>query len=83
MCVCMCFVYLCFCQKNDKGFDPFLRMVKPKPGAAWDFSITEDQDAELLGLHQWDDRCCPPLNDTLELLLFTDSVCGSSAIFRR
>eukprot|EP00903_Cladosiphon_okamuranus_P021873 g20109.t1 len=42
-------------QKGAIGHDEFLTKMKPTPGAKWELQMTESQDAEWLGLHQFDD----------------------------
>ncbi|CAM9865942.1 unnamed protein product [Ectocarpus sp. 12 AP-2014] len=43
-------------NKNQLGHDEFLRRVPPNPQAKWELEMTEDQDAEWLGLHNFDSR---------------------------
>lgn len=46
-------------QENQKGFDEYLRPVRATPRAAWELAMTESQDAEWLGLHNFDNRWGP------------------------
>lgn len=41
---------------QEHGHDKEMRRVMPKAGVSWEFSISEDKEAEWLGLHSWDDR---------------------------
>eukprot|EP00752_Nemacystus_decipiens_P011789 g10460.t1 len=42
--------------KNQMGYDEHLRQTSPTPGAKWELAMTDDQDAEWLGLHNFDHR---------------------------
>lgn len=51
----MLILFVC-AKAGSRGHDGFMLAKKATSGAKWDFAMTEDQEAEWLGLHQWDNR---------------------------